>query len=173
MNKFSTDNINNTENTEEINLREIVFKYLRYWKWFVISVIVFLVLGSVVYLKMDRKYSVSTAVLLKENQGSGAQKSSPLGSLEELGLLSTTNNIDNEIAVFSSPNLMKQIVLALELQTSYFENGLFRDTEVYKNCPYYVRLEDTKPDDLQGYIEFLIDNSGGEGITIEGEYIGF
>lgn len=171
MNKFSTDSINNTENTEEIDLREIIFKYLRHWKWFVLSIIIFLILGSIVYLRMDREFSISTSVLLKENQGSGPQKNSPLGSLEELGLLSTTNNIDNEIAVFSSPNLMKQIVLALELQTSYFEGGIFRDTEVYKNCPYYVRLEDIKPDDLKGYIKFSINNLGEKGIAIEGKYI--
>lgn len=171
MNKFSTDSVNNTENTEEIDLREIIFKYLRHWKWFVLSIIIFLILGSIVYLRMDREFSISTSVLLKENQGSGPQKSSPLGSLEELGLLSTTNNIDNEIAVFSSPNLMKQIVLALELQTSYFEGGIFRDTEVYKNCPYYVRLEDIKPDDLKGYIKFSINNLGEKGIAIEGKYI--
>ncbi|GAB6008069.1 GumC family protein [Dysgonomonas reticulitermitis] len=171
MNKFSTDSVNNIENTEEIDLREIVFKYLRYWKWFVLSVIIFLILGSVVYLRTDRKFSISTSVLLKENKGSGPQKNSPLGSLEELGLLSTTNNIDNEIAVFSSPNLMKQIVLALELQTSYFESGIFRDTETYKNCPYYVRLEDIKPDDLNGYIKFSINNLGEKGIAIEGKYI--
>jgi capsular exopolysaccharide synthesis family protein len=171
MNKFSIDNVNNTENTEEIDLREIIFKYLRYWRWFVLSVIIFLMLGSIVYLRMDREFSISTSVLLKENQGSGPQKSSPLGSLEELGLLSTTNNIDNEIAVFSSPNLMKQIVLALELQTTYFESGIFRDTEIYKNCPYYVKLEDIKPDDLKGYIELSINNLGEEGIAIEGKYI--
>ncbi|MDR1707237.1 MAG: polysaccharide biosynthesis tyrosine autokinase [Prevotella sp.] len=171
MNKFSTDNVNNIEDAEEINLREIVFKYLRYWRWFVLSTIVFLILGSVVYLRMDRKFSISTSVLLKENKGSGAQKNSPLGSLEELGLLSTTNNIDNEIAVFSSPNLMKQIVLALELQTSYFESGIFRDTEVYKDCPYYARLEDIKPDDLQGYIDVSLNKTGENGIAIEGKYL--
>lgn len=172
MNKFSTDNINNFENTEEeIDLREIIFKYLRHWKWFILSIVLFLVLGVLVYLRMDREYNISTSVLLKENNGSGAQKNSPLGSLEELGLLSTTNNIDNEIAVFSSPNLMKQIVLKLELQTAYFESGILRDTEIYKDCPFYVRLEDIKPDDLQGYVEFSIENSGEKGFTIQGKHI--
>lgn len=174
MNKFSTDSqLNNIENSEEeINLREIIFKYLHHWKWFVISVIIFLSLGILVYLRMDREYGISTSVLLKENKGTGAQKNSPLGSLEELGLLSTTNNVDNEIAVFSSPNLMKQIVLGLELQVSYFEKGLLRNTEVYKECPYYTRLEDIKPDDLQGYIDINIEKvSGNAGIIIEGKYL--
>lgn len=171
MNKFASDNINNGENTEEeIDLREILFKYIRHWKWFILSLICCLLLGAFVYLKMDRMYAISTSVLLKENNGSGPQKNSPLGSLEELGLLSTTNNIDNEIAVFSSPNLMKQIVLDLELQTSYFEVGLFRNTEIYRSSPYHIRLEETKPEELPGFLDFTLENLGEKGIVIEGKY---
>jgi len=169
--KFSTDsNYNNLENKEdEFDIREIVFRYLYHWKWFVLSIIVLLIIGSLIYLRSDRKYAVSTSVLLKENNGNGAQKNSPLGSLEELGLLSTTNNIDNEIAVFSSPNLMKQIVLGLELQTSYFEDGFFRKVEVYKNCPYYARLEDIQPDDFKGFLNLSVKKNNSN-ISIQGKY---
>jgi capsular exopolysaccharide synthesis family protein len=174
MSKFSvntTDSNNKLDNDDmEIDLREILFKYLHHWKWFVISAIVFTAIGAFVYLKMIKTYEVSTSVLLKENSGTGAQKNSPLGSLEELGLLSTTNNVDNEIAVFSSPNLMKQVVLSLELQTSYFEKGLIKNTEAYKESPYYVRLEDVKPEDLEGYLKFDLKKKG-EGISIKGEHI--
>lgn len=174
--KFSTDssyNSNSLDNKEEeIDLREIVFKYLRHWKWFILSVVLLLIIGVFIYLRTDREYGVSTSVLLKENNGTGggAQKGSMLGSLEELGLLSTTNNIDNEIAVLSSPNLMVQIVQKLELQTSYFENGLFRDNEVYRDCPYYVRLEDVKPDDIKGALSFSLKKEGAK-ILLEGKYL--
>jgi len=175
MNNYSGSRVNlnnnksNKDNTE-IDLREILFKYIRYWKWFLFFGLVFLFMGVFIYLKMARIYEVSTSVLLKENTSSGAQKNSPLGSLEELGLLSTTNNVDNEIAVFSSPNLMKQVVLKLELQTLYYEKGLIRDTEIYKNSPYYVRLEDTKPDDLKGGLKINLKKEG-KLLSIQGEYI--
>ena len=169
--KFSAEpSYNNIENKEEeIDLREIIFKYLRHWKWFALSIIILLIVGTFIYLRAERQYGVSTSVLLKENKGTGAQKNSPLGSLEELGLLSTTNNIDNEIAVFSSPNLMRQVASVLELQTSYFESGFFRNTEVYKDCPFYVRLEDVKPDELNGSIKLSI-KKDGESISIQGKY---
>ncbi|MDU1889057.1 MAG: polysaccharide biosynthesis tyrosine autokinase [Dysgonomonas sp.] len=169
MNKFSTET--DTIKEEEIDLRAIVFKYLRHWKWFIISAIVFLILGIFVYMKMDRKYDVTTSVLLKEDKGGAAgQKGSPLGGLEELGLLSTTNNIDNEIAVFSSPNLMKQIVMKLDIYITYYENGLFRDTEVYKNCPFSVKLEDIKPEDLKGEIKLKIKKVNDDELKVEGIY---
>lgn len=171
MNKFSSESgYSNLENKEEeIDLREILFKYILHWRWFVLSAIVFLIIGVFVYLRMDRQYGVSTSVLLKENTGTGAQKNSPLGALEDLGLLSTTNNVDNEIAVFSSPNLMRQVVSTLELQTSYFESGFFRDTEIYQNCPFYVRLEDVKPDELDGFIKLHI-KKNGPSVSVRGKY---
>lgn len=171
MNKYSlnTDPKIEKEN-DEIDLRDIVYKYLKNWKWFALSIFICVLIGAFIYLKTERVYEISTSVLLKENKGSNAQKNSPLGTLEDLGLLSTTNNIDNEIAVFSSPNLMKQIVLDLELQTSYFVDRTFREIEIYKNSPYYVRLEDVKPDDLKGFIELHIKTTSNKGVTIEGKY---
>lgn len=165
----SNSNSFNEEEGGEINLRELVFKYIRYWKWFIVSVFVFLALGTFVYLCMDRVYEVSTAILLKEDKGSGSPKNSPLSQLEGLGLLSTTNNIDNEIAVFSSPNLMRQIVFSLELYATYFESGFFRNTEVYKDCPYYVKLEGTDIRDLEGLISLKLKKTS-EGIQVEGVY---
>lgn len=169
MNNFSTENKALNKDEEDINLREIVMKYLRFWKWFILSVFVFMLIGVLIFLRADRVYEVSTSVYLKEDKGTGSQKGSALGSLEELGLLSTTNNIDNEIAVFSSPNLMKQVVMDLDLHTRYFVDGFFRNTEVYLQCPYYVRLENTKPDELSGVINLSftpVDN----GLNIDGFY---
>lgn len=171
MNKFSTDT-NSSIKEDEIDIRAIVFKYLQHWKWFVLSGLVFLIIGIFIYMKMDRKYDVTTSVLLKEEKGSSSLgQKGPLGGLEQLGLLSTTNNIDNEIAVFSSPNLMRQIVMKLELHISYFKNGFFRDKEVYKECPYYVKLEDIKPEDLKGSIELSIKKEKEGNLKIEGKYI--
>lgn len=170
MNKFSNAN-EPEENEEEINLREILDKYIHRWKWFAISIFTFLFIGVFVYLNLDRKYSITSSVLLREDKAGGsASSNSPLGSLQELGLLSSTNNIDNEVAVFSSPNLMRQVVLTLEIQTTYFEKGIFRDTEVYNKCPYYARLENIKADELNGNIEMDIVPNGKDGISIKGVY---
>lgn len=174
MNKFSknagfeTNGIDKAGN--EIDLREIIFKYLIYWKWIAISVFVFLLLGVFVYLKMDQKYDVSTSILLKEDKGAGASGAGALGGLADLGLLSTTSNIDNEIAVLTSPNLIKQVVLDLELYTSYYKCGFFKDVEVYKQCPYYVKLVDTDPIEFDGTLELVIKQESNGEIKLKGQY---
>lgn len=161
MNKFLTEEKAPLDDSDNIDLREIIFKYIRCWKWFVVSIAFFVAIGFLVYLKKDRIYDVSTSILLKEEKG-GGQKSAALGDLESLGLVSTTNNIDNEIAVLSSPKLIKQVVLSLDLHTSYFLDGFFRDSEVYKDCPYTVRLKDVTPEELPGKLVLNIkkENSG-------------
>lgn len=52
MNKFSSESgYSNLENKEEeIDLREILFKYILHWRWFVLSAIVFLIIGGFLYI---------------------------------------------------------------------------------------------------------------------------
>lgn len=151
MNKTSINRDQMFDESDSIDLREILFKYIGCWRWFLLSIAFFIVIGTFVYLKKDRMYDVSTSILLKEDKGGGS-KNAALGDLESLGLVNTTNNIDNEIAVLSSPNLMKQVVMSLDLHTSYFSNGFFRDTEIYKNCPYVVTLKDINPEEFPGVL---------------------
>lgn len=170
MNKFYSG-VDESEDVvnDEFDLRDLFFNYFRYWRWFILSVIVTLALGTLFYLKSDRMYEVSTAVLLKEDKGGLGQGNSPFASLQDMGLMATTNNVDNEIAVFCSPNLMKRIVLDLELYTKYFKKGFLRNTEVYTACPYYVHLEDKNPSELYGNI--LLDLSGSNGkVKVDGVY---
>jgi tyrosine-protein kinase Etk/Wzc len=157
------------EQEDGIDIREILLYYLRYWKWFVASILVFLFLGGLVYLSWTRSYEVSTSVLIKE-EGSKASASSAISNLEDLGLLSTTNNVDNEIAVFSSPNLIRQTIDTLGLFTTYFEKGLFRQTEVYKQCPYTVELDGISPHRLKGDAKIVISQTSKGFVYVSGVY---
>lgn len=173
MNKSANINSNSFSNTEEeeIDLREIIFKYIHYWKWFIASVILFLLIGTLVYLCADRKYEVTTAILLKEDKGGGsASKAGMLGNLEDLGLLSTTNNIDNEIAVLSSPNLIKQVVSSLNINATYYEDGIFRDTEIYNECPYIVQYISKDSTLFAGEVSLSISGNSDNTIDIGGNY---
>lgn len=94
-----------------------------------------------------------------------------MAGLEELGLMSTTNNIDNEISVLLSPDLMLQVVQSLELQTSYYTKNILRKTEVYKDCPYSVRLDDKLSPYFTDQIQLSINTNDSSGIFVEGIYI--
>ena len=69
---------------EQINIQEILFRYLIHWPWFVVSVIVCIALAWG-YLRLTTPiYNVSATVLVKdEKKGGGANMSS---ELEKMGL---------------------------------------------------------------------------------------
>ena len=71
---------------EESSLVDLVWRYLRYWKWLVLGVAVALV-GAAVYLYYATPvYKISSSVILKDVQTT--QRSTPaMGNLDELALL--------------------------------------------------------------------------------------
>ena len=72
---------------EEFNLYEILFKYLAYWPWFVISVIV-CVCCTLVYLRYCTPvYSTSAKILIKEQDNYRSKSSTPLSDVMELATI--------------------------------------------------------------------------------------
>lgn len=152
----------------DTSIRDFLFKCLYSWKWFVLSIIICLIAGTLFYLCSQNEYLITSSVILKEDKNT-TSKAGPMAQLESLGLLNTTNNIDNEIAVLTSPNLMRQIILNNQLYVTYQEKGLLKNTEVYNKCPYYVQLENISPLELKGNIEISIKQHGGK-TEIQGKY---
>lgn len=156
------------EDSQEISIVEIIHDYIRHWKWFVLSVILCLVIGVVFVLTTQRQYKSNIAVLLNEDKSKTSGASAGGLSLDELGLLSTTNNIDNEIAILTSHDLMRGVVDSLNLVTSYYTRENFRLKELYDDSPYYVTFT-YKKYDFPGVIDFDIIKKE-DGFTLQGKY---
>lgn len=147
--------INNTS-----TIADTLSEYLRHWKWFIISIIICMVIAFFVIQKTQSEYKISLSVLLNEDKTSKSNTSSGL-SLDELGLLSTTNNLDNEISILSSPDLMAQVADSLNLQTTYFIRKGLRKEEIYNQSPVIVKYEGNE-ERFPGIIEFFIQKIDNE-----------
>lgn len=119
---------------------DIIWEYLRHWKWFILSLAVCLAIGAFVIMTTQRQYKTSLSVLLNEGKGSTGGSSGL--SLDELGVLSTITNLDNEIAILSSPDLMTEVVDSLNLRTHYFIESGLRKEEIYTQSPYSAVYDD-------------------------------
>jgi len=160
------------DNNDSSSLSEILFDYIRHWKWFILSIILFVAIGVAIVMVTQKQYKSSISILLNEDKSSGKGGSSGF-SLDELGMLSSTNNIDNEIALLSSPDLMRGVVDSLNLQITYStRNKYFRDTEIYGSSPFRVtyRSKDNQRDPL-GKIEFYLEKISNNNYNIVGKYI--
>ncbi|WP_138301679.1 GumC family protein [Bacteroides ovatus] len=126
---------------EKIDFREILFKYLIHWPWFVGAVVVCL-LGAWLYLRMATPvYNISATVLIKDDKkGGGAGMASELENLGLNGLVTSSQNIDNELEVLRSKTIAKEVVVDLGLYISYTDEDEFPAEDMYKTSPVQVNL---------------------------------
>src|SRR5690348_2867273 len=119
------------EEEQQVNFRDILFKYLYFWKWFVLSLIIFLGLGFA-YIKITTPlYQIETDLLIKQDKNNPTNPGDDV--LKSLDLFSSDKIIDNEIQILKSYTLMEKVVKALGLQVSYFQNGRARQVPIYEN----------------------------------------
>lgn len=126
-------NLLSVEENQEGNIKDILLKYARNWKWFLLSISVCLILGFVYLRYQAPVYEVSATILIKDD--SKGTVSSELSAFEDLGLFKGNNNIDNEIEILKSRSLMMRVVRELKLNVSYFSYGRPIEHERYAATP--------------------------------------
>lgn len=129
---------------EQINLKSILLKYLKYWYIFIISTLLCLGAAYLYLLYTTPEYSVSSTLQIKDDKkesgGSGKQ------DFNDDDIFQSSKNIHNESEVLKSKSLMERVLTELELQTSYFIDGPFRATEIYgKGLPVKVAIKHLDP----------------------------
>ena len=132
---------------ENIDVKELLFKYLIHWPWFVGAVVACLIAAGV-YLHISTPvYNISATVLIKDDKkGGGAGMLSGLESLGLDGMISSSQNIDNEIEVLRSKTIAKEVVEDLGLYISYVDEDEFPSKNMYKTSPVQVSLTPQEAD---------------------------
>ena len=139
---------------EQVNIQEILFRYLIHWPWFVVSVIVCVAVAWG-YLRLTTPiYNVSATVLIKdEKKGGGANMSSELEKMGMNGFVSSSSNIENEIEVLTSRTLAREVVSSLGLFVTYMDEDKFPKRELYRTSPVLVSLTPQEADKLPQTME--------------------
>ena len=154
---------------EKVDFRELVFKYLIHWPWFVGTVVICLI-GAWGYLRIATPvYNISATVMIKDDKKGGAGMSPELEDLGLSGLMKSSNNIDNEIEVLRSKTLVKEVVNQLNLFVSYKDEDEFPAKEVYKTSPVLVSLTSQEADQLRKpmVVEMALQSQGSVDVNIE------
>jgi len=124
------------EDNQEGNIKDLLLRYLRNWKWFALSIMACLILGFVYLRYQAPVYEANATILIKD--GKKGAVSTELSAFEDLGIFNTNNNIDNEIEILRSRSLMWRVVNELKLNISYFSYGRPIEHERYSNTPMLV-----------------------------------
>ena len=144
------NNVTPQQPEEEVNIQELLFRYLIHWPWFVASVL-FCVICAFAYLKVATPiYNVSATVLIKdEDKGGGATMASELEKMGLGGMMNTKSNVDNEVEVLKSKSLALEVVEQLNLYVSYRNEDSWISKEMYRTSPVLVSLTPQEADKLE------------------------
>lgn len=156
MNETTTMNKTTLKNprNEDFNVYSLIIRYAVYWPWFVGCIALCLIVSYIYLCYQIPVYSIQSAVLIKEQDSQKNKANNALSAIQDLGMMSMTNNFDNEVQILKSQTLVKKVVSDLGL---YIDHRLDRkfgyDTPLYKNEPVQVYMNPEEADLLEGMVE--------------------
>lgn len=101
---------------KKIDVLKILTKYFSYWKWFIISIVLFLTI-AVIYLFFSLpKYQITSSILFKDDEKGGT---SEISIFEEMTGYTRRNNADNEIEMMKKSMIAEDVVREHNLNVSY------------------------------------------------------
>jgi capsular exopolysaccharide synthesis family protein len=120
--------------TSEDNIKETIFQYSIYWKWFVLGIVICLSIAFVFLQYSQDIYQTSAKIQFLDSTQSEKDLFGDINS----GVSDNTVNLENEIGVLKSQRLLRRVALALNLTTSYYFDGKIISSELWRNCPFKV-----------------------------------
>ena len=154
----------------EIDIKELLFKCLIHWSWFVGTVVTCLIAAYVYLYVATPVYNISATVLIKDDKKGGA--SNNVGGLDELGLsglITSSQSIDNEIEVLRSKTLVKEVVNYLNLYVTYKDEDLIPSKELYKTSPVQVNMTPQEAEKLKKdiVVEMVVQPQGSLDVNVK------
>lgn len=134
------ENFNKNSGIEEINIKDILFKYLDYWKWFLVGIILSLFVAYTYIRYKNEIFQTTAKIKILDNSKGGMKLPSDVAAL----FSNSKVNLDNEIEVIKSHRLLELVARNLNLGTTYYSVGNIKISELWKNKPFRVIWLDVK-----------------------------
>ena len=143
------------EREEKTDYSALLFPYIIRWPWIVASVVVCVALAWVYLRFATPVYNISATVLIKDDK-KGGSISSDLALFQDMGMLSTSGNVDNEIEILRSKSLAHKVVSDLGLYITYsLHDGLSR-TDLYRSAPFRLDFPASRADSLSDALSLKV-----------------
>ena len=139
------------------------------WYWFVLSLIIFGGIGAI-YLRYTTPLYQSTAkLLIKDDDNGSSRRGSSLQNITNLGTISNSAGIDNEMEILSSHSIAEDAIRDLKLYVSYTTEGKVKDVITYRDQPLVVDIDAAHLDRLNRPINLNITKNGSS-FVVNGTY---
>ncbi|MEB8344821.1 polysaccharide biosynthesis tyrosine autokinase [Flavobacteriaceae bacterium KMM 6898] len=157
----TSNNIEQFEEEESFDLKEIIHKYLRNWPWFLMATILTIGLGYVYMRYAPITYkSVAKIKIIDDTKEMNI-------ATDAMALMSGNSkiNLENETEVLKSYRLLRQVVEELKLDVAYYEVGNVKTTQIWN--PPFIIAKNRLTDSISSPKEYRISISDKEMIITD------
>ena len=131
-----------------LNFQTIYAALVLNWQWFLLSLIICFCMALIYLRYAEPVYQVSARMLIKDENKKRNPASQMLAGVEDLGFLTNSTGIDNEVEVLKSRMLLRDVVKDLKLYTEYRTQGRIGTSIVYQTQPVNIDLDPQHLDSL-------------------------
>ena len=127
VSKMTDENIESSELQEEqsiFSFQNLFAMLVLNWQWFLLSLFI-CVCSALIYLRYATPtYQVSAKMLIKDDASSRRRATNQmLGNMQEVGFMTNSAGIDNEVEILQSRILARDAVKDLKLYVQYYAKG--------------------------------------------------
>ncbi len=158
------DAADKVEEESSFSIRNVFRIFILNWPWFLVSMFI-CVCAAMIYLRYtDPVYRVSMKMLIKD-EDNPRRSAQQLAGMQELGIISNSTGIENEVEILQTRRLAEDAVIDLKLYTEYYSEGKLKRSLIYKRQPVNVDLDEESLATLdnlapQGF-SFVLSRKGG------------
>ena len=129
------------------------------WYWFILSLVICGGLGAI-YLRYATPKYQSTAKLLIKDDDSNSKRGQSLQNMTNLGIISNSAGIDNEMEILTSHSIAEDAIRDLKLYVDYSTKGRIKDIIFYRDQPLNVDIDRAHLEKLNQPVDLTITRNG-------------
>ncbi|RKR81081.1 capsular exopolysaccharide synthesis family protein [Mucilaginibacter gracilis] len=124
-----------------IDFKQIISVVIKHWYLFVLSIAICSVLAFVYAYYASAEWSASAKILVDDSKNNPSSAASASGLGSDFGsLFNVKSSADNEVQILKSRSLMENTVKQLQLNVRVFSKEGLKETEIYQECPFSIKL---------------------------------
>ncbi|WP_299273684.1 tyrosine-protein kinase family protein [uncultured Psychroserpens sp.] len=109
---------------DNVDLKQELSKYLRYWPWFIICLAIAFI-GAYIYLRYAPRIYQTTAKMKILDESEGLELPTSAFVFKR-----TNINLENEIEILTSYLILERVAKTLQLNTRFFEEGTIQTAQI-------------------------------------------
>ena len=143
MKTYMKDVQENSFEMEENTLATLLRKQLKYWPFYLMGIIIsFAVVFMYLRYVAVPQYEVRGTILIKNT--TGGQGIGDIDNFKDLGLIKTSQSLEDEIGILTSAGTMEEVVSSNSFNINYYVDGSIKDVEIYgEDVPIKVIIDET------------------------------